>query len=431
MRLVLSAVAGGAAFLMSAGCPTAPPPPPAPSAPTEDGNRDPTVTSPLGKTSGEPNGTFEDAIIAVFNVGGEADLWGTISETGDLDVYNLGGLMPSDHIVIDVDSGDSRLDSSIALFDARGRLVYANDDRSPTERRFLDSFIDFTIRRDSDPYYLVITHSAFADPGTFTGTYAIAITVTPGGDPPPPRGQILLLDFDGAVVDAPSLTQPLGMDPVIVDPLDAAAISPVYAGQTEALKQAIREGFEQNFARFDVTILTTDDPPPADESVVSTLVIGGFNPELFGIAENVDLYNLDACDDAIIFAESFNPHVFSFTPTIEELGVGIANVGSHEAGHLLGLNHVDDDTALMDDRSVADAFLADQEFKEAPLSTDLMDIGTQDAALLLYEIVGPYPGGTAPAVRRSRLRRTFVPGPSSSGTVYRRRMSKSLRTGRR
>ena len=42
-----------------------------------------------------------------------------------------------------------------------------------------------------------------------------------------------------------------------------------------------------------------------------------------------------------------------------------------------------------DDRSAADAFLRDQEFIEAPLSTDVMPIGVQDAALLLFETVGP------------------------------------------
>ena len=83
--------------------------------------------------------------------------------------------------------------------------------------------------------------------------------------------------------------------------------------------------------------------------------------------------------------------MFSGTPTATELGIAIGNVGSHEAGHLLGLNHVDDDRALMDDQSPADAFIEDQEFMEAPLSSDIMPIGLQDAVLLLDEIVGPAP----------------------------------------
>ncbi len=52
---------------------------------------------------------------------------------------------------------------------------------------------------------------------------------------------------------------------------------------------------------------------------------------------------------------------------------------------------MNDDTALMDDRSASDVFLLDQEFKESPLSNDIMVIGTQDAVLLLDETVGPFP----------------------------------------
>jgi len=92
--------------------------------------------------------------------------------------------------------------------------------------------------------------------------------------------------------------------------------------------------------------------------------------------------------------------VFSVTPTVEELAVGIGNIAAHEAGHLLGLNHVSDDDALMDDRSPADAFLWDQEFMEAPLSSDIMSIGTQDAVMLLDLIVGPHSIQDARALAR-------------------------------
>ena len=72
------------------------------------------------------------------------------------------------------------------------------------------------------------------------------------------------------------------------------------------------------------------------------------------------------------------------------MGAANGNVGSPQARHILGLNHVSDDRALMDDVSVADALIDDQEFMEAPLSSDIMPLGTQDAVLLLNEIVGPW-----------------------------------------
>ena len=103
---------------------------------------------------------------------------------------------------------------------------------------------------------------------------------------------------------------------------------------------------------------------------------------------SVDLYNADCCDDAIIYTETFEPRLFTFDPTVSQMGLAIGNVAAHEAGHLLGLNHVDDDRALMDGQSPTDVFVSDQEFIEAPLSGDVMAIGTQDAVLLLSETVG-------------------------------------------
>ena len=349
-----------------------------------DGNRDASLTSALGKTTGEPNDAFSEAIVAVFDSDGMARLQGTIANVGDLDVFLLGPLSPGQLVLVDTETTGSPLDISLAIFDSRQRLVYNNDDRGGSSSRFLDSYVEWIVRHAGERYYLAVTHSAFAGGGTFTGTYTINVQVAGGFQTPEPVGQVLLLDFDGAVVDSPLLGS------MTLAPFDAASISLIYEGQTETIKETIRALFEQNFERFNVTIRTTDDPPAAGEALVSTIFLGGLDRSAFAIAEGVDLYNADFCDDAIIFTESFEPRlVFSVIPTAVEMGIAIGNVGSHEAGHLLGLNHVDDDRALMDDRSAADVFLEDQEFMEAPLSTDIMALGTQDAVLLLNETVGP------------------------------------------
>lgn len=347
-----------------------------------DGNRDPSVTSLSGKTSGDPNGSFADAIVAVFDVNRTARLQGTVSRDGDLDVFLFENLQAGDRLEIDVRTFGSNLDASIAVFDTAQRLVYANDDRGGSADRFLDPVIDWVVRRSGERYYLVMTHSAFADSGQFTGTYEMDVRINSGFQIPPPQGQVIVLDFDGGNVDSPVLGS------FSLEPFDAGRINAAYEGQTETVMDWIRTVFEQNFMRFNVTVLTTDDPPPPDGNLVTTIFFGGFNGQAFGLSEAVDLYNADFCDDAIIFAESFTPSVFSFFPTAVELGVAIGNVAAHEAGHLLGLNHTDEDRDLMDDRSSADVFVTDQEFMEAPLSSDIMPIGTQDGVLLLQETVG-------------------------------------------
>ena len=348
-----------------------------------DGNRGAGLTGTHGKTSGEPNNAFSQAITGVFDEEGIARLQGTIASIGDLDVFLLGALSPGDRVIVDANTTGSPLDISVALFDGWQRLVYNSDDRGGTNARALDSYIEWITRHQSDSYYLVVTHSAFAASGHYTGSYSIDIGITGGFAVPEPAGQILLLDFDGGEVNSPVLGS------MTLMPFNAGAISPVYRGRTEIVKETIRAVFDQNFARFNVTIWTSDDPPLPDGTMFSTIHFGGFDHAAFGIAEGVDPYNADCCDDALVFTESFEPLVFSIVPTAVEMGTAIANVGSHEAGHLLGLNHVSDDRALMDDHSPADAFLADQEFMEAILSSDIMPIGTQDAVLLLDETVGP------------------------------------------
>ena len=372
------------------GCPVVPPDGGGDGGSVTDGNVDPSASSPLGKTSGEPNDAFDEPIIAVFGGDGVAQLQGTVSEIGDMDVYQLEALTIGDRIIVDVATTNSSLDVSVGLFDAEGRLAYDSDDRDGSSSRGLDSYVDLIVRHSGNPYYLVVTHSGFAAPGTFNGTYTVEIQIASGAEVPAPAAQVVLLDFDGATLD--SLV--LGTGELAA--FDAGNISPEYEGETETIQAKIVEVFKQNYERFDVVVYTSDDPPP-EGTELSVIFFGGFSRSTFGIAESVDLYNADFCDDAIIYAESFTASQFTGTPTPNELGIAIGNVAAHEAGHLLGLNHTDNDLDLMDDRSPADAFIEDQEFMEADLSSDIIPIGTQDGVLLLSEIVGLVEGSSSGA----------------------------------
>lgn len=344
-----------------------------------DGNRDETVTSPQGKTRGEPNDDFTSSVVAVFDGGGIARLQGLVSRRGDLDVYNLGALGTGDRVIVDASTPGSALDISLAIFDSQGRLAVNNDDR---EEDNFNSYIDWVVRRTDTEYFLVATESAFAPSGQGSGSYELDISVQSGVVVPPAQAQILVLDFDGGYVNTPLLGEGS------IAPFDASDISTVYRGQTEAMKDVIRDVVAQNYERFAVTVQTTDDPLPPSGTRYSAIYLGGFSESAFGIADGVDLYNVDRCDDGRIFTESFTLDQFSDVPTVAEMGTAIGNVTSHEAGHLLGLNHVSNEQDVMDDRSPADAFLLDQEFMESPLSGDIMSIGTQDGVLLLTDSVG-------------------------------------------
>lgn len=331
----------------------------------------------------EPNDSFASATAVEFSPGRSARVTGTVDRQGDLDVFTLGALALGNRLRLDASTPDSSLDVALAVFDTQQRLVYENDDRGGEQGSLLDSYVDFIIRHAGNPYYVVVSHSAFAASGTVTGSYQINLSIESDFEVPEAVGQTLLLDFDGGSVDSPALGQ------TTIDPFSGRAISPIYRSDTTLLKELIRATVQQNFERFNVTVLTTDEPLPPNGEEYSTIFLGGYNSRAFGIAEQVDLYNTDFCDDAIVYSESFSPPVFSNVPSVEQLAEAIGNIVAHEAGHLLGLNHVDDELAIMDGASPADTFLLDQEFKEAPLSSDIMPIGMQDAVILLNEALGP------------------------------------------
>lgn len=341
---------------------------------------------PMGGTvtdSNEPNGTFASATPLTINASGTVTIQGTVNEVGDLDVFLIGSVDAGTMLTADASTPGSSLDVAVSFFDADENLLFANDDRGGASRP-LDAFALWTTRHPSDAYYIVVGASALAAPTMRTGSYTVELNVAPDIGVPPPVAQTLLLDFSGSLIDSPTI----GTFQVAV--FDAGVISSVYAGQTETMKAEIVAAVEENFAGLNVTVVTSDDAGALPPASVSTVFIGGFSNSVFGIAEGVDVYNFDRCDDAVIFSESFDPDVvFSFTPTVAEMGLAIGNIVSHEAGHLLGLFHVSDDTALMDDASPADAFVSDQDFKRAPLSGDVVDLGSQDALALLLEIVGP------------------------------------------
>ena len=239
--------------------------------------------------------------------------------------------------------------------------------------------IDQIVRRDGVTCRLGVTHR---HDDNLLGAYRFVVTITDGGAAPQPRGQVVLLDFDGGRLDPPILGAS------VIEPFRAGAMAVEYDGQDEALKAAIVEVVEEAFLGFDVTVITSDDVPPADRSEVTTIMLGSFHEGAFGAAVGVDPYNADPCDNGVVFSESFNPFTFGFTPSLEEVARAIGQVAAHEIGHLLGLRHVTDLAALMDGTSPSATLLDRQIFRRAPLSPTVFPIGWQDAPLLLLDTVG-------------------------------------------
>ncbi len=327
----------------------------------------------------EPNDTFDEAVV-LMNLGANALIFeGQIDRIEDVDVFDLGSLASGDYVKIDLERRGDGFNPTAAVFDGKGAVFLAADDPYAVGGPDVEAFLAETIRHPSADYYFAVSH---AEDGIVLGSYRFQVTIERGQSAPPPAPQVVFLDFDGGTLDVPLL----GVS--VTAPFDAANIAPIYAGDTELIKQIIVDRFIESYAGFDVIVLTSDEAPEPVFEEFSTLLFGAFHESVFGASEGLDRYNLNQCDDGIIFTESFKPAVFGFAPPAEALGVAIGNVAAHEAGHLLGLYHVTDPTALMDEKSPAIHLLAEQEFKIAPLAESVFPLGNQNAPLLLDETVG-------------------------------------------
>ncbi len=326
----------------------------------------------------EPNDSFLSAV-AGDTVGQDAiAFYGRIDLPGDIDVFQIGPLSEGDRVIVEFERVDFALSPVVALYDADEEVFVAMEGTVPAGSPLVRLF-DYQVRHESPTYYLGVTHP---DDVITIGSYRLHVEIQSDLAPPVPQTQTIFLDFDGGTLQR-SL---LGVS--IVEPFDGGAIADRYADDTDLIKQAIIERVIHTFDGLGVDVITSDEmaaPPEPDTTTV--LLLGSFSGRVFGASESVDIFNEDPCDNGIVFTESFRPLVFGFPPTAESLGVAIGNVTAHEAGHLLGLHHVTDATALMDEASPAIVLLGDQEFRIAPLADSVFPLGFQNAPRLLAETV--------------------------------------------
>ena len=331
----------------------------------------------------EPNDTIEEAVI-LNNAGlDDAILEGRIDRRGDVDVFDLGPMQRGDRVTVDLERRDNRFRASVAVIDGRQSLFQIGWDPFAGGGPSPFGLIDETIRHDSEHYHLAVSHPP---EDAALGAYRLNVTIERGQVAPPARLQVVLLDFNGGILDIPILGR------TRINPFDSGKIAAIYAEQNRIIQEWIVEAIVENFSGVDVIFLTSDDTDATEFESLSTLFFGSFSLVALGASQGVDAYNLNCCDDGLVFTESFGPAAFGFQPTAEALSVAIGNVASHELGHLFGLNHVTDPAAVMDELSPGVHLLADQEFKLAPLAPTVFPLGDQNAPLLLTEILGAVPG---------------------------------------
>jgi len=326
---------------------------------------------------------------------GTITITGSIAEHGDIDIYVLGPATAGDRIIIDV-TGDNGLNTVAGLFDAGFNLIDANNDRSYYAGQ-LDPYIAQVIRVNTDALYLGI---AVSESGHFTsssgqydnGTYSVSILRQPGAMVSPAQQQIAWLDFEGG-----DRVQ-IGLEPVeTMRPFSAESISSRLAGSTDYIIEAALAHMRVDYANYDVVLLDSRHHAKPEEPYTK-VYFGNYSDRFLGLADSVDTGNKLPQQEAIVYAEDLALFE-ALQPTADEIAQALANIASHELGHLLGLEHAVAAPDLMATAASARQILEiDHGFYRSPLESLVFPVGYQNAPQLLLLNVGANPNA-APGAR--------------------------------
>ena len=316
--------------------------------------------------SEEPNNNFSQAQAVNADALRTVQIAGSFSAQNDLDVFSLGDLVEGETISVQMRSSRIVLGREMALVIFDGDLNAANA-AGVSPSLIFEEVLTHVVRK-SGHYYLALSSGEL-----FTQTYSVVVAL--GTETvPPPRPQTVFLNFNGI--------SSLNIGSVRFRnllPFSSTNLAINHAAIAADILQRVRN----DFGNLNISIVSSYDTfAPAQPH--STIYITGSEDGYFGLAESIDWYNENPQDNAVVFAGSLAKSASS-TGRFSQL---VANVVTHETGHLLGLIHTDDNTEIMDISTPTFMLEMDQAFHRAPLASKEFPIGWEDTLELLTFTLG-------------------------------------------
>ena len=279
----------------------------------------------------EPNDDFGQAQPVNWDGSTSIEIAAVLADQNDCDVFDLGMLEGSTMVSAHVRCADYVGEEVIAaVFNDAGEIVRLSDELI-CKRREATLLSQQIVEQGQ--YYLAIafvdTHSA----GPMS--YDLRIELNTAQTPYQQVSQVVYLDFDGE-------------NDVWLDTDHWATLTPLSDAfgvvRAETIADTVLQAVRNDYDGLNIDIVSSyhAPPPPSDVTIV---YITGTADDLYGLAESVDWYNHNPNDTGIVFASSFDHQDWSDN----QIATAIANVTSHELGHLLGLVHTDDDNEIMDE----------------------------------------------------------------------------------
>jgi len=299
-------------------------------------------------------------------------LVGRLSGGGDYDLYEFGPSLTGDRWSVSNRSLLTGGQFVLALFDENMDLLARSaSDPIPS--------LTVVLRHDCAMVYVGVATKL----GGLGGSYYFHVSRTVGDQVPAPQPQRVWLNFTG--VSNFSINK---YDGLSFGPFSGSVVGEQFADATDDIKQLIVDALLHNYADYNVTILTSDTTTQPPQPY-ATIYFGGRGDAQLGVADNVDSYNADPQQNAVVFVEALVEYE-NMALTVPRLGTMIGNIASHELGHLLGLHHVRDGDNVMNraDGSTVWDMVVPQHFARADLDSHVFPVGQLNAPRLLEETVG-------------------------------------------